>query len=336
LLVLNAIIVALTAAILLVASARYARDARSETLGAASYFTTEWRLLRQLKESTDKALSDKDAEIAELRERYRSLQRSGASANLLRSIDEAIREAEESRAVILSARVSAYEADGRQADAGAEGDDGAPSSGAVAAALTAIAAVESSRSATAVAGSGIDSGQAAIPPARPAASPAELLHERIRGLEASLAAEATRADRAEREILALRSALAEARAFDAFYRESPSSQPTAPATVPSSAPSSAASGRADEPAREPSSALAVALAAELERLSSSEPAIGLAELRTRALLRAIVRAPAIRAEYPELLESLDTYLERVDQDAYLRGRITAYEALLERIGASRK
>ncbi len=327
-LVLNAIIVALTAAILLVASARYARDARTETLGAANYFTTEWRLLRQLKESTDKALSDKDAEIAELRERYRSLQRSGASANLLRSIDEAIREAEESRAVILSARVSAYEADGRQADSGEAGDGASPDR-AVVAALAAIAAVEPSRSATAVAGSGIDSGQAAIPPARPAASPAELLHERIRGLEASLAAEATRADRAEREILALRSALAEARAFDAFYRESPSSQPTAPATVPSSAPSSAASGRADEPAREPSSAQAVALAAELERLLSSEPAIGLAELRTRALLRAIVRAPAIRAEYPELLESLDTYLERVEQDAFLRGRIAAYEDMLE-------
>lgn len=308
--VLNAIIVALAAAIMLVVSARYANDARTETLGSTSYFTTEWRLLRQLKESTDKALSAKDAEIEDLRERYRSLQRSGASASLLQSIDVAIREAEEGRAVILSARVSAY--DGVEG----AGDDGASSSGAVPAALEAVAAVAPS------------DGQAAILPTRPGASPAELLQDRILGLEASLEGESARADRAEREILILRSALAEARALEIAARAMASSFPDEVA-ADEAAPDEAAPGSGGTL---PAGVMAD-LAAELERLSSAEPLIGLSELRTRALLRAIVRAPAIRAEYPELIDSLDAYLERVEQDAFLRGRIAAYEDMLEWIGA---
>jgi len=325
--VLNAVIVTLAVAIMLVAAARYANDARSETLGSTSYFTTEWRLLRQLKESTDRALSAKDAEIEELRERYQSLQRSGASASLLRSIDEAIREAEEGRAVILSARVSAYE--GRDGAGGVvAGNGGSSSSRAVAAALATVAAVESAKPSPADAEMAPSAGRAPVGQPRPVASPSELLLNWIRDLESSLADEAARADSAEREILALRSALAEARAFEAFNHGLASDG--AAETGASGAPGEMVPGSSGTLASD----LMVDVAAELRRLSDAEPLIGMSDLRTRALLRAIVRDPAIRAEYPELFDSLDTYLERVEADAHQRGRAAAYEDILERLGAT--
>lgn len=64
------------------------------------------------------------------------------------------------------------------------------------------------------------------------------------------------------------------------------------------------------------------------------------DLNTRALLRALVTVPAIRAEYPNLLESLDRYFEVYGLQKRLEGRREAYaeaeevvEAVIEEIEA---
>ncbi len=291
LLIFDVVIVAVSVAAILLTGARYGRAIEADAMGSTGFFTTEWRLLKELKESTDRALAEKDLELDELRARYRALERTGASASQLYSVGQAIREAEEGRAAILSARVMAYSAP----------DEGPAEPGAARA-------------------------RATLPAASPAAAAASvpdtatLLGTRIIALEGALREAEARNRVTEAELDAARAALSEAVALDAAAaaRRAGDELPGEKSSV--------------APALAAASSAAPLVAEELERLRSAAPVIGLAELRTRALLRAIVRDPAIRAEYPELLDSLDTYLERVEQDAYLRGRAAAYEDLLERLG----
>lgn len=282
-LVLDAAVLALAAAIMLGTGAAYARRTRDDTLGSTSFLTTEWRLLQELKASTDQALADKDRQLSDLRARYRSLAAQGASARDLASLGAAIAEAEAGRAALLSVRLKAY--------------DDAPAS-----APAAIAAVPAAPAAA----------SAPVASVMSSPSPGELVRRKVDGLEAALDESEERAAAAERELAALHAAWALEFASRDEATAPASSTPAAPAApVPSGPPPSLAG-----------------IAAERERLAAAGSPIGIPELKTRAVLRAIVRSPAIRADYPELLDALDRYLTLVGEDAFTRGRLSAYDEIL--------
>jgi hypothetical protein len=173
----------------------------------------------------------------------------------------------------------------------------------------------------------------ALPPARPqpAADAAaenlragqDLLRQRVAQLESELAAAAARAKAAEREAAALR--LAASAGSEAPV---PDQESAALRLRLERAERDLAELRAGE------GGLVAAILEELELTRSGlvarEPA-RLDDIKTRALLRAIVRTPAIRAQYPDLLESLDRYLEAYGSQARIEGRREAYDAALETI-----
>jgi hypothetical protein len=66
-------------------------------------------------------------------------------------------------------------------------------------------------------------------------------------------------------------------------------------------------------------------------LSGEEPAFGLADIKTRSLLRAIVRTPAIRSQYPDLVESLDRYFELYGMAERLKGKREAYDEITDSV-----
>lgn len=55
------------------------------------------------------------------------------------------------------------------------------------------------------------------------------------------------------------------------------------------------------------------------------------DLKTRTLLRAIASSPAIRADYPDLLEKTDLFLESYAKQEQLKGKKQAYSELLGEI-----
>jgi hypothetical protein len=84
----------------------FRRQAEIAALKDNRFLTTEWRLMRELKERTDQELRDKDREIDVLRQQYLRLKGSGSSADLLADIEAAMARAESERAAILSARAN--------------------------------------------------------------------------------------------------------------------------------------------------------------------------------------------------------------------------------------
>jgi hypothetical protein len=140
-----------------------------------------------------------------------------------------------------------------------------------------------------------------------------LLRERITGLEAALLASREGASAIEDELESLR-------------------RSAAFAGIPATAPPQAAV--APGPIGDEAFTLILdSLARERDALDDPDAVLGIADLKTRALLRAIVRTPAIRAEYPELLESLDRYLALAGREEYLRGKRAAYDELIGNLEA---
>jgi len=125
----------------------------------------------------------------------------------------------------------------------------------------------------------------------------ELLRNRVTSLEAALRSSKEGASAIERELDSLR-------------------RGAASADIARPAPPDAVAGPIGDGAVE---LILDALARERVALDEPDAVLGISDLKTRALLRAIVRTPAIRAEYPELLESLDRYLARAGKEEYLAG-----------------
>lgn len=287
----NLLILLGAALFLVVSDGVYRRRSTAETLRDSRFLTTEWRLMRELKERTDRELRDKDQEITDLRLRYLALKGSGSSTELLASIAVEMRRAEAEREAILSARLKA-----------------------VAGPSPATAPVAQGRI--------------------PDTALSELLRSRIVGLEDSL-----RASRAGEAAIELE--LARLRATMALEAVVPAVQPApSPGPGPVLTPASLGTGgsgagagagleaqdrgEADRLIKE----LGASLARERDALGNPDTVLGLSELKTRALLRAIVRTPAIRSEYPDLLESLDRYLVLAGKEEYLRGRREAYGEII--------
>jgi hypothetical protein len=270
----------------------YRSRIRAETLRDSKFLTTEWRLMRELKERTDRELRDKDREIAELRLRYRSFKDAGSSAELLASIEKEMRRAEAEREAILAARLKAV-ADPPAVPANAPS---APPPG------ESTQPPRASLAALGIAGA-------------PETAVSEILRRRIAGLEAALATSRAGESAIERELEELRRGGSQPAAIQA------AAAPAPPAGQPAAA---AGGGEAEALA----AAILDSLARQRDALADPDSVLGLSDLKTRALLRAIVRTPAIRAEYPDLLEALDRYLSLSGRAEYLRGKREAYGELV--------
>lgn len=287
--------------------AAFRRRERVETLRDNRFLTAEWRLMRELKERTDRELREKDREIAELRLRYLSYLKSGSSLELLASIKEEMRRAEAERDSILSARLKA---------ATVPPAPGASGSGTAA---TAPAAAAPAATAPPRKEAGAVGGETPL---------SELLRRRIEDLEISVAASRAKAAAVETELEELRREDSRSLPPLAASPERPSRETAQDASVAQPVPS----GSGGEQER-----LAAAVMDELARergaLDDPDGVLSLSDLKTRALLRAIVRTPAIRAEYPDLLESLDRYLSLSGKAEYLRGKSEAFDEVMAMVAA---
>ncbi len=279
---------------------RAREEVRELNLSDNGFLTTEWRLLRELKADTDRMLGEKDREIETLRKQYQSLKSAGSSTELLASIEVEMRRLEAERGQILANRINAAK---EAPAAGAE-----PAIGSSPAAMPARAAAPAANPAST---------------ARP--SPLiELLGRRVSGLEADL-----KESRQAATALGL--------ALDELRREKAeeSKKSAAPATAAAEpAPAMIAAPKARDASDIEIASIIAALEQERDSIEDPKNVIGLSDLKTGTLLRAIVRIPAIRAEYPELLESLDRYLKLIGTEEYLKGRREAYDEVIRAIEAA--
>lgn len=280
------------------------KQAETAALQDNKFLTTEWRLMRELKERTDQELRDKDNEIDSLRLQYLRLKGSGSSADLLAEIEAAMARAESERAAILSAR----------SDSEAGTPPVAPSSPAPSPAPTGPSQA-SGVAAESPAGNGAVYKDAGTIPDN---ALAELLCRRIVGLEEALRGSQAGSAAIERELEALRLDVEQQDAL----RPSAAETPGAPAAAPP-VPAGAA------PLRDEDAVAAILAALQSERavLADPETVLSLSDLKTRSIMRAIVRSPAIRSQYPDLFEALDRYLELVEKEGYLRGKQEALDEI---------
>ncbi len=105
LIVSNTLLALATAGILFLAVHRFRGQADAVTLRDSRFFTTEWRLLLEMKEQADRKLLDKDREIAVLNELYLRLVQDNASNSELRQIRTMLGQAETERREIVAERI---------------------------------------------------------------------------------------------------------------------------------------------------------------------------------------------------------------------------------------
>jgi hypothetical protein len=267
LLFLNAFLLLLTVGSIIISDAHSRRTAQAAALNDNVFLTTEWRLLKELKDRTDRLLFDKDREIEELRKRYQTLQGQKAAPLLLEAIEAELAKAESERDAILSARLL-------------------PGSTAAAAANPVLVS--------------------AAPARLSDSSLTALLRDKIRALEEELAS----GRRDANAILKERDGLQ-------LQLEASLAQPSAP-TRPQ-----------ESPARPDADAYLALLQKKRDELAGTAPALSLSDLRTRTLLRAIVRTPAIQAEYPSLSADLDRYFEVYGEVERHKAVRDSYEELIQ-------
>jgi len=276
----------------------FRRQAEIATLKDNRFLTTEWRLMRELKERTDQELRDKDREIDALRQQYLRLKGSGSSAALLADIEAAMARAESERAAILSARAN-------------------PEVAPVAASPSVPSASSLSPGPSQGSGGPADPAGAyteALPGRAPDYALAELLRRRIVGLEEALRRSQAGSAAIERELAALR--------LDAARQAAGGPSASAASATQAAAPGPAIPSAQAAPWSDADAVAAILSALEGKRagLDDPEAVLSLSDLKTRSIMRAIVRSSAIRSQYPDLSASLDRYLELVEKVGYLKGK----------------
>ena len=101
----NAALILVAAIVLSAAVVQYRGSVRETTRTETRFVTTEWQLLRELKEETDRLLEEKEREIAVLRRRYLELRGQDGTTSEQELIEAQLREAEGDRDELLSARI---------------------------------------------------------------------------------------------------------------------------------------------------------------------------------------------------------------------------------------
>ena len=277
------------------------KRAETATLKDNRFLTTEWRLMRELKARTDQELRDKDREIDALRLQYLRLKGAGSSAELSADLEAAMARAESERAAILASRTNPEVPPPPAAalPAGPSQGSGGP------AGLT-----------VAPAGGGTAAGASAGIPPNPASDSAlaELLRRRIVSLEEALRKSQAGSAAIERELAALR--------LDAARQAAGGPSASAASSTQAAAPGPAIPSAQAAPWSDADAVAAILSALEGKRagLDDPEAVLSLSDLKTRSIMRAIVRSSAIRSQYPDLSASLDRYLELVEKVGYLKGK----------------
>ena len=243
-----------------------------------SILTTEWRLLRELKTQTDRELSQKDEEIADLYGRYLELIRQNAPPSELQRVSDQLARAKEERSAILSRAAL-------------------PTAGTDSARNESLGQRLSSSSDFALPG---------------------LLQKQIAGLQAELDRSRSIIDALDaRRVSLLSTQRQAAQQYDDAARKSRERIDEL----------SAALSRKDEEGR-----AALAALKQLARDTGPAAPPGMDDLKTQALVRALVSSPQIRAAYPDLVKSLDHFLDVYGQQQRRAGQQEAYasaESILE-------
>ena len=295
------------------------KQAEIAALRDNKFLTTEWRLMRELKAKTDQELRDKDSEIDALRLQYLRLKETGSSADLLAEIEAAMAKAESERAAILASRANPEAGPAPAAVTSAPPSPSGTSqgSGGAMGAPTAVAA-------------GVAAGPAyteALPNAVSDNALTELLRHRITDLEAALRKSQAGSVAIERKLEAMR--------LDAARQDaggpSAAAAAVAPAPVAASGPAVPAAQAAPWSDADAVAAILAALEGERVGLADPDTVLSLSDLKTRSIMRAIVRSPAIRSQYPDLSEALDRYLELVEKVGYLKGKQEALDEAIRMI-----
>ena len=292
---LNILLLSITMGTLFFANTHFRKSAQAAALNDNVFLTTEWRLLMEMKNRTDRLLQDKDLEISDLRSRYEKLKRESPYSKLLATLEAQLRLAEAEREGILTARFSPAAVSEPAAGilpAVAAQDPASPTSPALAQSLL----------------------------FRSADTPvAELLRGQIQSLEREVLATRQEADLQEKELGYLRKRLEEALAVQA---------------VAGAAPGHSTPGQAPPEQTIPAAAAVLeVLEQNRSALPATEAVLSLTDIKTRSLLRAIVRTPAIRAEYPDLMEALDRYFSLYGSAEILKGKREAYDEALAAVQA---
>jgi hypothetical protein len=106
----NSILLLCTAGVLWWAITTYQEQVRTATLEESRFVTMEWNLLQQLKAQTDRQLSEKDQEIADLRRRYQEALRTDSDTEERNALQAQLAQAEEERRSIVSQRLETTDA----------------------------------------------------------------------------------------------------------------------------------------------------------------------------------------------------------------------------------
>jgi len=306
------------------------KRAETATLKDNRFLTTEWRLMRELKARTDQELRDKDREIDALRLQYLRGKGSGSSADLLAEIEAAMARAESERAAILASRTNP-EAGGLPAASALPSLQPASATPATTAttATTATPAAPAKGEGGAAGAPGGDAVAEAMTSPGSDNALAELLRRRIVSLEDALRRSQAGSAAIERELAALR--LDAARQASGVPSASSASATALAAPLQSPGPTIPSAQAAPWDAADAVAAILSALESERAGLADPETVLGLSDLKTRSIMRAIVRSPAIRSQYPDLFEALDRYLELVEKVGYLKGKQEALDEAMTEI-----
>ncbi len=271
----NMIILVCTIALIMGTERHFQKVFHETTLRENGFLTTEWRILKEMKEQTDKLLRDKDEEIQAIRRKYRELLAQNASADRLSEIENLLRKTETEREQLLSTRFT-------------------PSTPQSTKAPSVPTVLPDDR--------GLDSTPLTENPM------ITLLNNRVKELEREKNGLQEENDRFHAEIIALKAR-----------------QEGLPVTA--SSPGSSETISESETLRLIQEQRAV--------LETSSQVMTVADIRTRTLLRAIVRDPAIQSDYPGLVENVDRYFEVFGAAERLKGKKEAYEEMIRGLSESK-
>jgi hypothetical protein len=292
--IINAGLFLALAVALIVAIYQYKIKVETITMSDNRHLTTEWHLLQELKARTDRELREKDLEISRLRLEYENLATDDFSAAMLRELEAELARAEKEREAILSQRLLATS----PVSAGTRGaKESTATAGNRAQEMTAIGP------ATGLATKPDDpvftgDGTTAL---------SRLLGERITTLEAQSAAYRLRAETAEKKLAQAETRLATQSA-------------SVKAETNAATDADAGSGEVD---------MLMTLIEQRKDNLRTEASPSLEDLKTRSLLRAIISTPAIKAEYPGLLEAMDRSFAAYGRQEWVAGQKNAYAFMLE-------
>ncbi|HUI71369.1 MAG TPA: hypothetical protein VL354_12695 [Spirochaetia bacterium] len=317
----------LAASLLWTLAVRYHAQMAAVSLSENRFITAEWSLLQELKVQTDTKLLEKDQEIADLRRQYLSLSERKASPDVLRGMEIKIEEADRERQEIALAKSvpAVATTPKRTLDARlAPLVDPARLPEILSAQIRTLQAQLDERRlyANVLEEQLKNEGRESSSETQGARDQTEN-QETIQALQKELAA--AQEDRTEslKKAQVLEAELAQARgdlqSLQAQVTHANEDQAEGLQKTKALQAELAQGHKAEEAAR---------AALQAKKDEASPAGLAIKDLTTWTLLRAIVSSPGIREQYPDLLTSMDRYLEGYGRQERAKGNKEAYSAAL--------